>query len=86
MTVKKMVCLFLPFIQKSNSPSSASPTGVQILEGLAATGLRSVRFSLEIPKFVPPYGLRHVVANDVDSAASDVMRKVNSMIRGTLNG
>ena len=43
--------------------------GLRILEGLSASGLRSVRFALEIP------GLREVVANDLDSCAVKFIRQ-----------
>lgn len=39
-----------------------------MLEGLAASGLRSIRFALEVP------GLRSVVANDASAQAVDLMR------------
>ncbi|XP_067666800.1 tRNA (guanine(26)-N(2))-dimethyltransferase-like isoform X1 [Haliotis asinina] len=39
------------------------PNGIRILEGLAASGLRSVRFGLEIP------GVKEVIANDFDKNA-----------------
>lgn len=41
--------------------------GIKILEGLSASGLRSVRFGLEIP------GVQFIVANDFDRAAVDVI-------------
>ena len=43
--------------------------GVRILEGLAASGLRSVRFGLEIP------GVKEIVANDFDSHAAKIIEK-----------
>uniref|UniRef100_A0A8C8STQ9 tRNA (guanine(26)-N(2))-dimethyltransferase n=1 Tax=Pelusios castaneus TaxID=367368 RepID=A0A8C8STQ9_9SAUR len=43
--------------------------GVQILEGLAASGLRSIRFAKEVP------GLRAVVANDFSSKAVELMAR-----------
>lgn len=43
--------------------------GIRILEGLAASGLRSVRFALEIP------GVKEVVANDFDSIAYDFIKQ-----------
>jgi len=49
--------------------SAASKNGVRILEGLAASGLRSVRFALEVP-FV-----REVVANDFDYTAVEYIRR-----------
>uniref|UniRef100_A0A8C9PP16 tRNA (guanine(26)-N(2))-dimethyltransferase n=1 Tax=Spermophilus dauricus TaxID=99837 RepID=A0A8C9PP16_SPEDA len=42
--------------------------GLRVLEGLAASGLRSIRFALEVP------GLRCVVANDASARAVDLMR------------
>ncbi|XP_015344610.1 tRNA (guanine(26)-N(2))-dimethyltransferase isoform X1 [Marmota marmota marmota] len=42
--------------------------GLRVLEGLAASGLRSIRFALEVP------GLRSVVANDASARAVDLMR------------
>ncbi|KAK3098987.1 hypothetical protein FSP39_024964 [Pinctada imbricata] len=41
--------------------------GVRILEGLAASGLRSMRFGLEIP------GVREIIANDFDHFAVKVI-------------
>lgn len=43
--------------------------GISILEGLAASGLRSIRFGLEIP------GIKRIVANDFDKAAVEVIQK-----------
>ena len=43
--------------------------GLRIFEGLAASGLRSVRFALEIP------GLKEVMANDLDQNAVEFIRK-----------
>mmetsp|Transcript_38634 Transcript_38634/g.58797 ORF Transcript_38634/g.58797 Transcript_38634/m.58797 type:complete len:389 (+) Transcript_38634:18-1184(+) len=43
--------------------------GISVLEALAATGLRSVRYLKEIPK------IRKLVANDLDPAAVDLMTK-----------
>ncbi|XP_074836535.1 tRNA (guanine(26)-N(2))-dimethyltransferase isoform X2 [Carettochelys insculpta] len=43
--------------------------GVRILEALAASGLRSIRFAKEVP------GLRAVVANDVSSKAAELMAR-----------
>ena len=49
--------------------TAAGKSGVRILEGLAASGLRSVRFALEVP-FV-----REVVANDFDHTAVEYIRR-----------
>ncbi|PNJ13393.1 TRMT1 isoform 16, partial [Pongo abelii] len=43
--------------------------GLHVLEGLAASGLRSIRFALEVP------GLRSVVANDASARAVDLIRQ-----------
>ena len=49
--------------------TTGSKNGVRILEGLAASGLRSVRFALELP-FVC-----EVVANDFDHTAVEYIRR-----------
>jgi len=49
--------------------ATAGKNGVRILEGLAASGLRSVRFALEVPS------VREVVANDFDSTAVEYIRR-----------
>jgi tRNA (guanine26-N2/guanine27-N2)-dimethyltransferase len=43
--------------------------GIKIFEGLSASGLRSVRFGLEIP------GVNSIVANDFDKNAVEVIDK-----------
>ena len=43
--------------------------GVRILEGLAATGLRSIRFALELP------GVKEIVCNDFDETAFAYIKK-----------
>ena len=43
--------------------------GLRILEGLAASGLRSIRFALEIP------GVKEIVANDFDINAVEYIKK-----------
>ncbi|XP_036598028.1 tRNA (guanine(26)-N(2))-dimethyltransferase [Trichosurus vulpecula] len=42
--------------------------GLRVLEGLAASGLRSIRFAKEVP------GLRAVIANDASARAVDLIR------------
>jgi tRNA (guanine26-N2/guanine27-N2)-dimethyltransferase len=44
-------------------------TGINILEALSATGLRSVRYMKEIE------ALKTLVANDIDPTATELMRK-----------
>uniref|UniRef100_G3TCJ0 tRNA (guanine(26)-N(2))-dimethyltransferase n=1 Tax=Loxodonta africana TaxID=9785 RepID=G3TCJ0_LOXAF len=43
--------------------------GLRVLEGLAASGLRSIRFAQEVP------GLQSVIANDASSRAVDLIRR-----------
>ena len=43
--------------------------GINVLEALAATGLRSVRYMKEIPSICK------LVANDIDPTATDLMKK-----------
>lgn len=43
--------------------------GLRILEGLAASGLRSIRFGLEIP------GVKEVMSNDFDQSAVEIIKK-----------
>lgn len=43
--------------------------GITILEGLAASGLRSVRYALEVP------GVRTITANDISADAYRMMQK-----------
>ena len=43
--------------------------GIRILEGLAATGLRSIRFALEVP------GVKEVIANDFDLSAVEFIQR-----------
>jgi len=49
--------------------ATVNTNGARILEGLAASGLRSVRFALEIPL------VREVVANDFDRTAVEYVRR-----------
>ena len=55
--------------ETSEVKTATNKNGVRILEGLAASGLRSVRFALEVP-FV-----REVVANDFDRTAVDYIAR-----------
>ena len=41
--------------------------GIRVLEGLAASGLRSIRYALEIP------GIQKIVANDISADAFKLM-------------
>ncbi|CAE8651873.1 unnamed protein product, partial [Polarella glacialis] len=49
------------------------PPGLKVLEALAATGIRSVRYAKEIPDGA--LGLRKIVANDLDPNAVEHMRR-----------
>eukprot|EP00614_Pseudopedinella_elastica_P005243 CAMPEP_0172598562 /NCGR_PEP_ID=MMETSP1068-20121228/18596_1 /TAXON_ID=35684 /ORGANISM="Pseudopedinella elastica, Strain CCMP716" /LENGTH=636 /DNA_ID=CAMNT_0013398471 /DNA_START=37 /DNA_END=1947 /DNA_ORIENTATION=+ len=49
--------------------SEAQTSGITILDALAATGLRSIRYYKEIP------GVKHVVVNDLDPAAVKAAEK-----------
>ncbi|XP_060943964.1 tRNA (guanine(26)-N(2))-dimethyltransferase [Limanda limanda] len=49
--------------------------GLRVLEGLAASGLRSVRFALEVP------GLRSITANDFSAKAAGLIAR-NSEVNG----
>ena len=48
---------------------TASTDGIQILDALAATALRSIRYAKEIP------GVKEVIANDLDEAAVKAARR-----------
>ena len=58
--------------------SKRCETGLRILEGLAASGLRSVRFGLEIP------GVKEIIANDFDSEAVNIIKK--NIVANNLEG
>lgn len=62
------------------SPSKApqpfvrpSEKGLKVLEALAATGIRTVRYAKELP--AGPGGLRQIVANDLDKNAVEHMKR-----------
>lgn len=52
-------------IDKSNNlePGKCYDDGITILEALAATGLRSIRYAQEIP------GVKQIIANDISEKA-----------------
>ncbi|XP_005098109.1 tRNA (guanine(26)-N(2))-dimethyltransferase [Aplysia californica] len=50
-------------------PGKYYENGIKIFEGLAASGLRSVRFGLEIP------GVKEVIANDFDKTAVEFIER-----------
>ncbi|KAM9313070.1 tRNA (guanine(26)-N(2))-dimethyltransferase [Gastrophryne carolinensis] len=45
------------------------PEGLRVLEGLAASGLRSIRFAKEVP------GLQSIIANDFSSSAVELIKR-----------
>ena len=53
----------------TTAKTDSSQKGVRILEALAASGLRSIRFALEVPC------IREVVANDFDHTAVEYIRR-----------
>jgi tRNA (guanine26-N2/guanine27-N2)-dimethyltransferase len=52
----------------SAGPVAAPRLGLRVVDALSASGLRAMRYSLEVP------GLREVVANDVDPVAVATLR------------
>ena len=50
-------------------PGKKYEDGLRILEGLAASGLRSMRFGLEVP------GVKEIIANDFDSNAVQIIKE-----------
>ncbi|KAJ3092738.1 tRNA methyltransferase 1 [Quaeritorhiza haematococci] len=54
---------------KDSKANEETNTGISILEALAATGLRSIRYAKEIPN------AKHIVANDMEEAAVEAIKK-----------
>lgn len=65
---KVRVCVSLWNV-KCVSPNLLCQRGLRVLEGLAASGLRSVRFALEVP------GLQSVTANDFSAKAAALIAR-----------
>ena len=59
---------FNELLKEEKAAKNKEHDGIQILEALAATGLRSVRYQKEIPS------LKKLIANDIDKAATDLMK------------
>ena len=59
---------FNELLKEEKALKNKEHDGIQILEALAATGLRSVRYLKEIPS------LKKLIANDIDKAATDLMK------------
>ncbi|XP_062891947.1 tRNA (guanine(26)-N(2))-dimethyltransferase [Mobula hypostoma] len=58
-----------PVIKKTTSVGEKCEGGIRILEGLAASGLRSIRFAKEVP------GIHSIIANDFSSKAVELMQR-----------
>lgn len=56
-------------LKKEKEAKGKEFTGISVLEALAATGLRSVRYVKEIEH------IRLLLANDIDPTATDLMAK-----------
>ena len=52
-----------------NTSGVIKQDGIRIFEGLSASGLRSIRFALEIPH------VKEVIANDIDKHAVEIIQK-----------
>ncbi|XP_018095129.1 tRNA (guanine(26)-N(2))-dimethyltransferase isoform X2 [Xenopus laevis] len=57
------------FIPTTAGVGLPCPEGLRVLEGLAASGLRSIRFAREVP------GLHSVVANDFSASAVELIKR-----------
>ena len=60
---------FSQILVEENAAKGKNHDGINVLEALAATGLRSVRYMKEIPL------IKKLVANDIDKTATDLMTK-----------
>ncbi|XP_078387471.1 tRNA (guanine(26)-N(2))-dimethyltransferase isoform X2 [Cetorhinus maximus] len=58
-----------PVIKKTANVGEKCEGGIRVLEGLAASGLRSIRFAKEVP------GIHSIVANDFSSRAVELMKR-----------
>jgi tRNA (guanine26-N2/guanine27-N2)-dimethyltransferase len=59
---------------KAKLQPRSSQSGITILEGLAATGLRSVRYAKEILQ-TDTFKVKKIVANDFDAGAVESIRR-----------
>lgn len=64
-----MINEFNEMLREERAARGKDHDGIKLFEALAATGLRSVRYMKEIPS------IKQLVANDIDKAATDLMRK-----------
>jgi tRNA G26 N,N-dimethylase Trm1 len=60
---------FNQILSEEKAAKGKKHEGIKVLEALAATGLRSVRYMKEIPSITT------LVANDIDKTATDLMTK-----------
>jgi tRNA (guanine26-N2/guanine27-N2)-dimethyltransferase len=60
---------FSEMLKEENEAKGKTHGNFTLFEALAATGLRSVRYMKEIPS------ITKLVANDIDSTATDLMKK-----------
>ena len=58
---------FNEILKEEKAKKNKEHHGIKVLEALAATGLRSVRYMKEIPS------LKKLIANDIDKAATELM-------------
>lgn len=58
-----------PSSRRTVTVGESCPEGLRVLEGLAASGLRSIRFAKEVP------GLQSVIANDFSSSAVELIKR-----------
>ena len=58
---------FNEILKEEKAAKNKAHDGIKVLEALAATGLRSVRYMKEIPS------IQRLIANDIDKAATDLM-------------
>ena len=64
--------------EKGQTDCLKNQNGIRIFEGLSASGLRSIRFGLEVP------GIKEVIANDFDKKAVEFIEK--NIVRNGLTG
>lgn len=60
---------FAEQFEAEKAAKNKSFEGIKLIEALAATGLRSVRYLKEIPR------ISKLVANDIDKTATDLMKR-----------
>ena len=63
------LCLYLCSVSVLRLFASEYKDGIRVLEGLAASGLRSIRYAREVE------GVTEVVANDISKQAIECMKR-----------